>query len=371
MLSTKARDPLFLLLLGVLGAVVNVSAEEHIVTVGKAAHRFDPDTVYAAVGDVITYEFYPTNHSVVRGAWDFPCIPYELVTPQVNGFFAGFHPVKTIQNNPPRWSVTVNDTNPIFFYCSAPDSCNHWGMVGVVNPRQDQPLDTYRAEAKNASFVLQPGDSWPSEAQGVTTVPGSPTFATATSPPAVTVTASNTPTPTQSTATHTSSLSVGGIAGIAIGAVGVVALIGGLFFFLGRTKSQPPPPPPPAATYEKQGPVSYIAPMSPPPPPFIDRQLAYRAYSPDPRAFPPQALADDKWRENPRGSHAVEMVGSPSGEYMDAPLAANGHSRPTSHVAGEWDGRTPASTVREYPSAVEPREYQREYQEPRDGAGTR
>lgn len=42
------------------------------------------------------FEFYPTNHSVVRGALDYPCIPYEKVIPEVDGFFAGFHPVKTI-----------------------------------------------------------------------------------------------------------------------------------------------------------------------------------------------------------------------------------------------------------------------------------
>jgi len=34
---------------------------------------------------------------------------------------------------PPIFSLPINDTDPVFFYCSAPGACLQ-GMVGVVNP---------------------------------------------------------------------------------------------------------------------------------------------------------------------------------------------------------------------------------------------
>jgi hypothetical protein len=39
----------------------------------------------------------------------------------------------TVQQ-PPTWNLTINDTSPIFFYCSAPGSCIDYQMVGAINP---------------------------------------------------------------------------------------------------------------------------------------------------------------------------------------------------------------------------------------------
>jgi hypothetical protein len=39
-----------------------------------------------------------------------------------------------IKVQPPIFQVTVNDTSPIFFYCSAPGACIDDGMIGVINP---------------------------------------------------------------------------------------------------------------------------------------------------------------------------------------------------------------------------------------------
>lgn len=50
------------------------------------------------------------------------------------GFFGGFHPVDAILADPPSWSVRINDSDPIFVYCSAPGSCINYGMVAVINP---------------------------------------------------------------------------------------------------------------------------------------------------------------------------------------------------------------------------------------------
>jgi hypothetical protein len=116
-----------------------------------------PDVTQAEVGDFIQFQFYPTNHSVVRAAYQYPCIPFELIETDKVGFASGFHPVDAILDNPPSWTIRVNDTYPIFFYCSAPGSCINYGMVGVINPNATTSLETQRTDAKKSTFMLQPG----------------------------------------------------------------------------------------------------------------------------------------------------------------------------------------------------------------------
>jgi plastocyanin len=105
------------------------------------SNSFQPDTIKARVGDVVKFDFMPLNHSVVRAEFNYPCIPYEDTGPEKVGFFSGFHPVDTILDDPPSWEIRVNDSNPVFFYCSAPGSCINYGMVGVINPVR---LDPYQ-----------------------------------------------------------------------------------------------------------------------------------------------------------------------------------------------------------------------------------
>ncbi|KAH7027800.1 uncharacterized protein B0I36DRAFT_327954 [Microdochium trichocladiopsis] len=96
-------------------------------------HDFQPDVITARKGDVIHFDFYPRNHSVVRAAFKNPCIPYNLVYPGSDLFFSGPKESQPGQT-PPTWELTVNDTSPTFFYCSAPGSCIDWAMIGVINP---------------------------------------------------------------------------------------------------------------------------------------------------------------------------------------------------------------------------------------------
>jgi hypothetical protein len=57
-----------------------------------------------------------------------------MTGPQKIGFFSGFEAVNTVLASPPTYSILVNDTNPIFFYYSAPGSCLDYGMIGAINP---------------------------------------------------------------------------------------------------------------------------------------------------------------------------------------------------------------------------------------------
>jgi hypothetical protein len=59
--------------------------------------------------------------------------------------------------------VTINDTSPIWFYCTALQSCSNNGMIGVINPAYGSSIEIQKQAAINAPFQLLPGDVWPAE----------------------------------------------------------------------------------------------------------------------------------------------------------------------------------------------------------------
>ena len=66
------------------------------------------------------------NHSVVQAAFDSPCAP------MAKGLFSGYMPVKAADTVMPAYTIMVNDTKPIWYYCSQGTHCQS-GMVGVIN----------------------------------------------------------------------------------------------------------------------------------------------------------------------------------------------------------------------------------------------
>lgn len=49
----------------------------HTIKVGAktSPHGYDPDHIYADPGDLVIFEFWPTNHSVVKADYGAPCVP--------------------------------------------------------------------------------------------------------------------------------------------------------------------------------------------------------------------------------------------------------------------------------------------------------
>jgi plastocyanin len=207
----------------------SAAAVTHTVSVGLNGFTYTPNSFTANVGDTVLYFFYPSNHSVARAEYGYPCIPYENTGPNKEGFWSGFEPVDKISENAPRFSVTINSTEPIFFYCSAPNACIGDGMIGVINPNNTQSLANQQAFLRNATIQLNPGEQNPPES-----------------------TPTSTPTPSSTAAASSSSsssgMSGGVIAGIVIGAIAVLALAGLAFYLCGRNRtlasvlrySQPP-----------------------------------------------------------------------------------------------------------------------------------
>ncbi len=54
---------------GTSSAVVQGEITIHTVTVGKIPNAYDPPSVSAVPGDIISFEFWASNHSVIRAAY--------------------------------------------------------------------------------------------------------------------------------------------------------------------------------------------------------------------------------------------------------------------------------------------------------------
>lgn len=151
----------------------------------------------------------------------------------------------------PKWRYTLANTNPIFFYSSAGDDCDHYGMVGVINvsenstgpPRQSTiySLITLSAHQGNQTILEMqydmaldsPGVVQPSAAFSAARTAISETASAPSSSP----TTSSQPAAQATVVVLSPSLSQGSTAGIIIGCIVAVALIGAGFYWCGRRHS--------------------------------------------------------------------------------------------------------------------------------------
>ncbi|KAF7586162.1 hypothetical protein BBP40_009337 [Aspergillus hancockii] len=194
----------------------------HTIKVGHRSdpHQYSPPSVNASVGDIVVFEFYPRNHSVIEADWGVPCQPAHKKSIFASGHFNSFNEQDgQLVGPPPTWSLVVNDTKPVFFYCTAIDSCNVNGMVGVINPNATHTWQAQYEKAKTQPYQLEPGQSQPAEGGGS----GSGSD-------------SNSGSDSSTSNKGGSHLSGGAIAGIVVGGVAFVAILVALFFVIGRNQ---------------------------------------------------------------------------------------------------------------------------------------
>jgi len=244
---------------GATGAIndTTISTEEgeitvHTIEVSNRTHYFTPNSINALPGDIVTFKFWPGDHSVIRAEYGYPCIPYEDV--QENGEGGFYSGVKSPDaqdvrdDNLPTWNLTINSTAPTFFYCGAPGSCVSWAMLGAINADANHSIATQIKLAREAAYVLTPGETLPADVKtsmsnlahtATVTVTSSEATATSstTSATEATSTADESSEASQSEDTKSSGLGTGAIVGIVIGGVALLALAGGLFYFFGRSKT--------------------------------------------------------------------------------------------------------------------------------------
>ncbi|OSD01968.1 hypothetical protein PYCCODRAFT_1445412 [Trametes coccinea BRFM310] len=129
------------------------------VTNGQPGLVFDPPSVNATKGSVVTFVFdgAPGNHTVAQSSFQKPCEPLP------NGFDSGYIFVPQGSQGPfPTFNLTIeDDTKPIWFYCaqslSKPQPHCISGMVGAINaPTTNNTFDAFQALAKSAASVVPP-----------------------------------------------------------------------------------------------------------------------------------------------------------------------------------------------------------------------
>ncbi|KAI9810755.1 MAG: hypothetical protein M1827_006093 [Pycnora praestabilis] len=146
-------------------AASSSSASQVSVQVVKVSNKngsliFAPNDIKASAGSMIQFHFYPKNHSVVQSTFDQPCEPINNNQANVTGLFSGFMPVAANASTMPTYTILVNDTKPIWFYCSQAKHCQS-GMVGVVNApasNTSRTLASFQALAVQAPANLSPGE---------------------------------------------------------------------------------------------------------------------------------------------------------------------------------------------------------------------
>lgn len=106
--------------------VATALAVAHDVQVGSEGASYTPNLTIAAAGDTVTFHFFPGHHDVAQGTFSKPCTPLE------GGFYSGFI-VPTSGEADEVFTITINDTNPIWYYCSSYMHCQY-GMGAAINP---------------------------------------------------------------------------------------------------------------------------------------------------------------------------------------------------------------------------------------------
>ena len=107
----------------------------HVVRVGNpnGTLEYSPNSVVAAVGDMVQFQFAPENHTVTQSTFDQPCLPVSMFT-NVTGLYSGFMPVQATSTMTPTYTILINNTTPIWIYCSQSRHCQS-GMTMVINEK--------------------------------------------------------------------------------------------------------------------------------------------------------------------------------------------------------------------------------------------
>ncbi|KAH6896915.1 hypothetical protein B0T10DRAFT_475420 [Thelonectria olida] len=110
------------------------------VVVGGAQDTFVPNSISAAVGDVIQFQFSSGNHTVTQSSEDAACQPLQLT--QADAIHSGHIPYEDGQTTVGTFNMPVTSTEPMFLYCATGPHCQE-GQVMVINPTSDEQLINY------------------------------------------------------------------------------------------------------------------------------------------------------------------------------------------------------------------------------------
>lgn len=71
----------------------------HTVKAGAGGFKFEPaELTDVQIGDTVTFEFYPPDHSVARAEFGSACVPYEYTGKGKEGFWSDTQLVKDVDH---------------------------------------------------------------------------------------------------------------------------------------------------------------------------------------------------------------------------------------------------------------------------------
>ncbi|KAG8928651.1 hypothetical protein FRC02_006633 [Tulasnella sp. 418] len=97
-----------------------------VVVGGSSGNIFSPSSVQAKPADIVMFEFHSKNHTVTQSTFKTPC------TKKADGLDSGFVPTAVDATSFTTWNVTVENTEPLWFYCAQGNHCAS-GMVFSIN----------------------------------------------------------------------------------------------------------------------------------------------------------------------------------------------------------------------------------------------
>ncbi|KAH6882843.1 hypothetical protein BKA58DRAFT_434603 [Alternaria rosae] len=106
------------------------------VIVGGPQDTFIPNTITAAVGDIVQFQFSNGNHTVTQSTADTACTPMD------GGVHSGHIPFEDGQTDVGTFNMPVTSADPMFLYCATGPHCQE-GQVMMINPASTQQLADY------------------------------------------------------------------------------------------------------------------------------------------------------------------------------------------------------------------------------------
>lgn len=95
-----------------------------------------PNSVVAAVGDIVQFQFSNGNHTVTQSTADAACRPMD------GGIHSGHIPFQDGQTDVGTFNMPVTSTEPMFLYCATGPHCQ-LGQVMVVNAANAKQVADY------------------------------------------------------------------------------------------------------------------------------------------------------------------------------------------------------------------------------------
>jgi plastocyanin len=127
-------------LLSLAAIPVSQAVRIDVVVGGPGILKYDPESVTAAVGDVVVFTFKQKNHTATQSTLASPCVK------AAGGFDSGFVPVPDTNTAGPYpvAEFTVDSLDPVWVYCAQGAHCKA-GMVFAINPGDK--FDQFKAAA--------------------------------------------------------------------------------------------------------------------------------------------------------------------------------------------------------------------------------